>query len=73
MVAPTSDRVTVSYQVAVYYKLNTDELRAFHEQLGLRYQAYTDDGWDALIADTLRQQIEAALQEETRRHTVADL
>ena len=73
VVAPTSDRVTVSYQVAVYYKLNTDQLRAFHEQLGLRYQAYTDDGWDALIADTLRQQIEAALQEETRRHTVADL
>ena len=73
VVAPTSDRVSVSYQVAVYYKLNTDELRAFHEQLGLRYAAYTDSGWDDLITDTLRQQIEAALQEQTRRHTVADL
>lgn len=73
VVAPTADRVAVSYQVAVYFKLNTDELRAFHEELGLRYQAFTDSGWDALMRDTLRQQIEASLQEETRRHPVADL
>jgi len=73
VVAPTSDRVNVSYQVAVYYRLNTDRLRPFHEEFGLRYQAYTDSGWDRLVTDTLRQQIEAALQEETRRHTVAEL
>jgi hypothetical protein len=73
VVAPTSDRVQVSYQVAVYFKLNTDELRDFHEQLGLRYRAYTTDGWNRLIRDTFRQQIENALQEETRRVAVADL
>jgi regulator of protease activity HflC (stomatin/prohibitin superfamily) len=71
--APTRDRVQVSYQVAVYFKLNTDELRDFHEQLGLRYQAYTKDGWNNLIRDTFRQQIENALQEETRKVGVADL
>jgi hypothetical protein len=59
--------------VAVYFKLNTDELRDFHEQLGLRYKAYTTDGWNALIRDTFRQQIENALQEETRKVAVADL
>jgi hypothetical protein len=73
VVAPTSDRVQVSYQVAVYFKLNTDELRDFHEQLGLRYRAYTTDGWNKLIRETFRQQIENALQEETRRVAVADL
>jgi hypothetical protein len=73
VVAPTRDRVQVSYQVAVYFKLNTDELRAFHEQLGLRYSAFTTDGWDNLIRDTFRQQIENALQEETRKVSVADL
>ncbi len=73
VVAPTSDRVQVSYQVAVYFKLNTDELRDFHEQLGLRYRAYTTDGWNKLIRDTFRQQIENALQEETRKVAVADL
>jgi len=73
VVAPTSDRVQATYQVAVYFKLNTDELRDFHEQLGLRYQAYTTDGWNSLIRDTFRQQIENALQEETRKVAVADL
>jgi regulator of protease activity HflC (stomatin/prohibitin superfamily) len=73
VVAPTRDRVQVSYQVAVYFKLNTDELREFHEQLGLRYRAYTTGGWNDLIRDTFRQQIENALQEETRNVDVADL
>jgi regulator of protease activity HflC (stomatin/prohibitin superfamily) len=73
VVAPTRDRVQVSYQVAVYFKLNTDELRDFHEQLGLRYRAYTTDGWNNLIRDTFRQQIENALQEETRKVDVADM
>jgi SPFH domain / Band 7 family len=73
VVAPTRDRVQVSYQVAVYFKLNIDELRDFHEQLGLRYRAYTTSGWNNLIQDTFRQQIENALQEETRKVDVADL
>jgi hypothetical protein len=71
--APSKDRVQVDFQVATYFKLNTDRLRAFHEQLGLKYKAYTKTGWDALIRDTFRQQIENALQEETRRSDVADL
>ena len=70
IVAPTSDRVQVTYQVAVYFKLNTNILRRFHEQLGLQYKAYTGLGWYNLIRDTFRQQIENALQEETRRLTV---
>jgi hypothetical protein len=71
--APSSDRVQIEYQVAVYFKLNTDLLREFHEQLGLKYAAYTPSGWDRLLRDTLRQQIENALQEESRRSEVADL
>ncbi len=73
VVAPSSDRVQVSYQLAVYYKLNTDELRSFHEEFGLKYQAYTGSGWKKLIEDTFRQQIENALQEETRRYSVAQI
>ncbi|MGK2930400.1 MAG: SPFH domain-containing protein [Acidimicrobiales bacterium] len=71
--APTKDRVQVDFQVAVYFTLNTDLMREFHEDLGLKYQAYSRSGWDALIKDTFRQQIENSLQEETRRLEVADL
>lgn len=73
VVAPSKDRVAIEYQVAVYYKLNTDKLRAFHEELGLKYQAFTTKGWNDLIRDTFRQQIENALQEQTRRYDVADV
>jgi hypothetical protein len=71
--APTSDRVQLIYQVAMYFKLNTDLLRQFHEQLGLQYRAYTTAGWNNLLQDTFRQQIENAIQQQTRRYTVADL
>jgi regulator of protease activity HflC (stomatin/prohibitin superfamily) len=73
IIAPSHDRVPVEYQVAVYFKLNVDRLRNFHEQLGLKYQAYTDAGWNQLIQDTFRQQIENALQAETRKYDVADI
>jgi regulator of protease activity HflC (stomatin/prohibitin superfamily) len=73
IVAPSRDRVPVEYQVAVYFKLDSDRLRDFHEQLGLKYSAYTTAGWNRLIQDTFRQQIENALQAETRRYDVADI
>ncbi|MDQ1534321.1 MAG: hypothetical protein QOF28_2082, partial [Actinomycetota bacterium] len=73
IIAPTSDRVQLTYQVAMYFKLNTDLLRQFHEQLGLQYKAYTSGGWNNLLQDTFRQQIENALQQQTRRYSVADL
>lgn len=73
VIAPTRDRVPAEYQVAAFFKLNIDRLRAFHEQLGLRYSAYTAGGWASLLQDTLRQQIESALQEETRKYPVSEL
>jgi hypothetical protein len=73
IISPSRDRVQIEYQVAVYFKLNTDRVQDFHEQLGLQYSAYTNAGWRRLIRDTFRQQIENVLQEETRQHDVADL
>jgi regulator of protease activity HflC (stomatin/prohibitin superfamily) len=73
IISPSKDRVQIEYQVAVYFRLNIDRLRAFHESLGLQYAAYTSNGWKRLITDTFRQQLENALQEETRKYDVADL
>jgi len=73
IISPSKDRVQIEYQIAVYFRLNIDRLRAFHESLGLQYSAYTPGGWKRLITDTFRQQIENALQEETRKYDVADL
>jgi regulator of protease activity HflC (stomatin/prohibitin superfamily) len=73
IIAPSQDRVPVEYQVAVYFKLDSDRLREFHEELGLKYKAYTADGWHQMLQETFRQQIENALQAETRRYDVADI
>jgi regulator of protease activity HflC (stomatin/prohibitin superfamily) len=70
--APSSDGVQITYQMAVTFKLNTnpEKLRKFHEQLGLKYHAYdNNDGWDRLLNDTMRQQIENATQRVSRRYT----
>lgn len=73
IISPSRDRVQIEYQIAVYFKLNIDRLQAFHEQLGLQYAAYGSKGWNRLIQDTFRQQIENALQEDTRQYDVADI
>lgn len=71
--APSKDRIPVSFQVAAYFKLNTDKLRKFHEQIGLKYKAYNEPGWERMLNDSFRQQIEFALQREARRYEVAEL
>ena len=71
--APSKDRIPVSFQIAVYFKLNTDKLRKFHEQIGLKYKAWTDDGFRRMLNESFRQQIEFALQREARAYEVIDL
>ncbi|MEO7804327.1 MAG: SPFH domain-containing protein, partial [Actinomycetota bacterium] len=71
--APSLDRIPVQFQVATYFKLNTNKVQKFHEQIGLKYKAYTDEGWKRMLNDSFRQQIEFALQREARRYDLASL
>ena len=73
VVASTDDKITVQWELAVYFKLNTALLRQFHDNIGLKYQAWTEDGWERMLNDSFRQQIESALQIESRRFTAEDL
>lgn len=47
--APSKDRIAIQFQAATYFKLNTDKLRKFHENIGLKYRAYTDDGFRRML------------------------
>lgn len=71
--APSKDRIPIQFQAAAYFKLNTDKLRKFHEQIGLKYQAYTEDGWDRMLNNSFRQQIEFAFQREARKYDASDI
>ena len=68
--ATSSDGATIGWEVAVYFKLNLALLREFHENIGQKYDAYKDDGWNKMLNDTLRQQLESALQTTSRQYTV---
>lgn len=76
-----ADGVVVQYEVAVYFKLNLDKLEEFHQNIGLKYHAWCDgtavncsDGWENMLNDSFRQQLENALQKVTRQyHTDAFL
>jgi hypothetical protein len=72
--APAADKVVTEWESATYFRLNTrpEVIRRFFEQICLKYHC-TDlspgGGWDDMLADTFRQQIVAAIQDEARRHT----
>jgi regulator of protease activity HflC (stomatin/prohibitin superfamily) len=71
--APSADRIETQYEVAVYFKLNLDNIKEFHENIGLKYHAWTDEGWLDMLHTSFRQQIEFALQREARKYNVADI
>jgi len=77
--ALNADGVPVQYEVAVYFKLNLDKLEAFHENIGIKYHAWCDggavncsDGWENMLNDSFRQQLENALQLVTRQYHTDD-
>lgn len=76
--APTRDNVVTEWESATYFKLNTHGpvARQFFEQICLKYGC-TDlspgGGWDAMLADTFRQQIVAAIQAEARRYSAEEI
>jgi SPFH domain/Band 7 family protein len=77
--ALNADGVAVQYEVAIYFKLNLDLLQQFHEAIGIKYHAWCDDGavncsegWERMLNDSFRQQVENALQVATRAYVTDD-
>lgn len=73
ILAPSSDRVEVSFEVATFFKLNTNKIKEFHETIGLKYHAWEDKGWDNMLRDYFRQPIQTTLQEISRKYPVEKL
>lgn len=71
--ATTQDRVQVEHQVAVYFTLNRNLIRQFHESIGLKYKAWTEEGWNKMLLDNFRKPLDTALQNPTRQVTVNQL
>lgn len=61
-------RMNVEYQL--YFTLNQDEdvIRAFHENLGVKTEAWDEDGWVTMLQEYFEPQIERALETAALRH-----
>lgn len=55
-------RLVVDYQL--YFKLNLEPkmLRKFHENIGVKTQGWTEEGWNAMLRDYFEPQIERSLE-----------
>lgn len=66
----TSDKVETVTELTVTFKLNTNEIRDFHEKIGLKFNAWEDDGWDRMLNDNFRQPLENSVQQVIRQFDV---
>jgi hypothetical protein len=66
-------RLTVPYQL--YFTINQDEdiLREFHENLGVKTDAWKEDGWKQLLREYFEPQIERALEAAALQSNWRDL
>ena len=84
---PAKGGVPVQFEVSVYFKLNTSTapiaigdkkyaggiLQRFWEEIGKRYSADSDDGWDAMLNDNFRKIIEASMRQKVFNYSVDEL
>lgn len=60
----SDDDVRLLVEFQLYFKLNREEkvIRRFHENLGIKTRAYTDDGWRQMLNEYFAPQIERAME-----------
>jgi hypothetical protein len=68
IVAPSSDDIRMEVGLIVRFKLNTNLVCDFHEQIGRKYEAWKNDGWRIMLRETFRRPLERSIQEEIRRN-----
>lgn len=66
-------RMLVDYQL--YFTLNQAEkvLKKFHERLGRKTDAWTEEGWDKMLREYFAPQIERSLESAALQHNWRDL
>lgn len=71
----SADNLGAWWNVAITFKLNTspDVVKRFHEQLGLKFNAWGEKGWDHLLDQTLRQVLDNRMAAEASKYPLEKL
>lgn len=79
---PVKGGVLFDWEISVYFKLNTHTndtktkggtLRQFWEQIGKRYHADQNGGWDKMLSVIMRKNIETAMRQKAFDYTPEEL
>lgn len=68
----TSNNISLGVEGVVRFRLNTDDcdvFREFHEKIGNKFNATTDEGWRNLLGTYLQQPLNRAITEATQGMT----
>lgn len=71
----SKDNLQMNVSGVATFSLNTDcdTLRRFHEQIGIKYKAYTDAGWLKMLGTYLRQPLDRAMDQAAKQYPWKDL
>ncbi|MGN9785591.1 SPFH domain-containing protein [Nonomuraea sp. ZG12] len=71
----TKDPLEMRVSGVVTFSLTSDckTLQRFHEQIGLKYEAYTDEGWTRLLSVYVSQPLDRALDAASKEFAWRDL
>lgn len=66
----SKDDVRMLAEYQLYFKLNMDDevLKAFHTNLGVKTEAWTEDGWTQMLREYFEPQIERSLEAAALQH-----
>lgn len=66
----SSDNLNMVATGIVTFQLNTEceALRDFHEDVGLKYEAYGDSGWNEMLTDYLKQPLDRAVDAAAKEY-----
>lgn len=65
----SKDNLEMTSSGVATFSLNTDckTLRQFHERIGLKYKAYTDEGWAKMLHTYLKQPLDRAMDAASKQ------
>ena len=71
----SKDNVRLGVRVQVYFTLNRDKdvIKSFHERIGLKTEAYEEEGWNDMLQSYFRPQIDRALSAVATNYNWAEL
>lgn len=74
-VIQTSDQngVVENVELTLSFRLNTEIVRKFHEKIGLKYEAWDDDGWKKMLGDNIRQPLNNAVVKTLKGYSTDDI